>query len=256
MTQSSSLKDQLKALESLQEIDLKIDQLKKTKNDLPGTLRTLDTQLAQAKAAVDAKKKAFDEIEKTAKQSHAALDLNKDRMARSTSRLEGVKNTQEFQAANKEIDQLTKLNAQLQEQLKRSDADGEAFKKDIENLSASFDKLQGERDAQVALVSGQNSKLDEEINLIMKERHALAKQVPMPILTRYDRVRGARAGLGIVAAIGGRCKGCNMVVPPQLYNMVQKALELQACPSCHRILFMPASAETNDQGSDAEAVSA
>ena len=46
------------------------------------------------------------EVEKVQRQTQAALDLNKDRLARANTKLESVQNSQEFQAANKEIDQL------------------------------------------------------------------------------------------------------------------------------------------------------
>ena len=42
MTQALALREQLKALENLQEIDLKIDSLKKNKGGLPAALKALD----------------------------------------------------------------------------------------------------------------------------------------------------------------------------------------------------------------------
>ena len=78
-----------------------------------------------------------------------------------------------------------------------------------------------------------------DIDSLLAERAQFCSQVDQKILVQYDRVRGARGGIGIVPAVAGRCKGCNMMVPAQLYNEVQRALTLHSCPSCHRLLFVP-----------------
>jgi uncharacterized protein len=239
VNQPLPLREQLKALEHLQELDLKIDRLKANKNSLPATLRALDAGLAKLKQTGDTKKNAMADLEKARAQTGAALDLNKDRLARANGKLEGVQNGQEFQAANKEIEQLKKLNATLEEQLKKSAQELEAVSKEATEIASQMTKAEQERSSQAQTVSGQESQFGTEIESLMKERGKYTGGVESRILAQYDRVRGARGGLGIVPAVGGRCKGCNMMVPPQLYNEIQKVLQLHACPSCHRILFVP-----------------
>ena len=240
MNQPAPLREQLKALEHLQELDLKIDQIKKSKTALPTALKSLDDQLKKMKIQLDLKNNAVTEVEKVQKQTRAALDLNKDRLTRSTARLEGVQNTQEFQAINKEIDQLNKLNGTLEEQLKKSALEMETLSKSKEEVKSLYDKIEADRNAQAETISGQDKQLTGDITALSSERNQYTVKVEKSTLALYDRVRGARAGIGIVPALGGRCKGCNMMVPPQLYNEIQKCLQLHSCPSCHRILFAPA----------------
>jgi predicted nucleic acid-binding Zn-ribbon protein len=140
---------------------------------------------------------------------------------------------------NKELEQLKKLNLSLEEQSKKSDTETAAIQKELTDITAQLEKSKGERDAQAGLLSGQGSQLDKEIKILMDEREKYTAQVEARLLSQYDRVRGARAGLGFVPALAGRCKGCNMMVPPQLYNEIRKAQVVHACPSCHRILFVP-----------------
>ncbi len=245
MSETASLRTQLKVLEALQELDIKIDRLKKNQGALPAALRTLDEGLAKLKASTDAKKNQLTEVEKQQRQTQAAQDLNRDRLTRSMSRLEAVQNSQEFQAVNKEIDQLKKMMAGLDETTKKSVTDVEALNKDLAALGEQASKLQGERDAQAQTLSGEGAKLEGEIGVLMKERGRHTSQIDPRILSQYDRVRGARAGLGIVPAIAGRCKGCNMMVPPQLFIEIQKTSGLHQCPSCHRILFVPQAGEAD-----------
>ncbi len=241
MSQPLPLKDQLKSLEQVQEIDLKIDQLKKSRSELPASLKATDDQLVKIKTSLTTKNNAVSEFDKVRKQTQAALELNTDRLTRSSQRLEGVQNSQEFQAVSKEIEQLKKLKDSLDEQIKKSVTDQETAGKDLETLQVEATKVQSERDAQNSVLSGQIGKLDNQIKELTGERNKIAVNVDPRTLAQYDRVRAQRAGLGIVPAIAGRCKGCNMMVPPQQYNEIHRGNVLHSCPSCHRILFVPTS---------------
>jgi predicted nucleic acid-binding Zn-ribbon protein len=242
VSQPLPLKEQLKALENIQEIDHKIDNLRKNKGSLPAALKALDDQIAKVSASMQLKKSAISEVEKTQRQTSAALDLNKDRLARSMSRLESVQNSNEFQAAQKEIDQLKKQKESLDDQTKKSSSELEMLRQAMGEIEGSLGKFKEERDAQAATLTGQSGKMEEEIAALMQERAKHTPSVEPRLLTQYDRVRGARAGLGIAPAIAGRCKGCNMMVPPQQFNEIQRGSALHSCPSCHRILFAPTAA--------------
>jgi uncharacterized protein len=242
--QTHPLPVQFKALEAIQELDLKIERLQKSKGSLPESLRAMDQSLAKFQSGMAAKNNTLGEIEKVQRQNRAAQELNRDRLARSESRLTSVQNSHEYQAVNKEAEQLKKLTATLDEQFKKAESDTELLKKDLTELTAQYDKVKAERDSQAAVLAGQTQKLDTEITSLLTERSKHSSQVDKSTLSQYDRVRVARQGLGFVPAIAGRCKGCNMMVPPQLFNEIRKALVLHACPSCHRILFVPSDSPT------------
>ncbi len=241
MTQPFPLKEQLKALEQLQELDLKIDSLKKKKADLPGAMKESEDAFQQVRRAVEAKQNAQAELEKSKRQTRAAIDLNNDRLARSTSRLEGVQNSQEYQAVSKEIDQLKKLNANLEEQIAKVDQDIAAIATELEGLTASLNQAREARDARSSQMSEEGSKIDQDIASLQAERTQYLDRVEKRLVSQYERIRPVRAGMGIVPAVGGRCKGCNMILPPQLYIQVQRGTEAHQCPSCFRLLFIAGS---------------
>ncbi|OFZ02573.1 MAG: hypothetical protein A2X97_07905 [Bdellovibrionales bacterium GWA1_52_35] len=251
MTQIGSLREQLRALEQVQELDTKIDSVKKNRDALPAALKALDDSRAKISATINTKKNSIVEIEKIQKQARAALDLNKDRLARSTTRLESVQNSQEYSAVNKEIEQLNKMNLTLADQDKKATAEIEQVNKDVADLEVQLGKIQSDRDTQASVVSGQTSQFDDQLKELNHERSAFTVHIEKRILTQYDRVRAARGGIGIVSAVAGRCKGCNMVLPPQLFNMIQKSNELFACPSCNRILFFPTTQQEQNKASEA-----
>jgi len=254
VNQPRSVREQLNTLEQLQELDLRIDELKKQKSTLPVAMKNVETEYIKTKASADTKQNELNELDKTFRQTQAAIELNKDRLTRANQKLEGVQNSQEFQAASKEIEQLKKLNLSLEEQLKKSTEEMTQGNELLKKLQDQFDKINNERDAQLEAISGQAGKLDGAIGELTKERDVFLSQLDRPLVAKYDRIRAARGGLGIVPASGGRCSGCNMMVPPQLFNEIQRYNNIQNCPSCHRLLYVSTPKENKQEQPPAEAV--
>lgn len=239
MNRILSLGEQLRALEQLQALDLQIDDLKRTQRSLPATLKSIEDSLSQLQDSAEVKKKQASELNQSQQQTRAALELNQERLTRAQAKLNEVQNTQEFQAATKEIDQLKKLDHALQEQALRLQEETTAIEMEWLVLDEQVQQLKKERDLQAAMLQGQNQQIQSDMTTLEVGRAQYLSQIEAKVLAQYNRVRIARKGLGIVPALGGRCRGCNMVVPPQLFNEIQRGISLHTCPSCHRILFVP-----------------
>lgn len=239
MSAGIPFKDQIKSFEFLQETDLKIDGLKRKKTELPLALKSAQETYLKIESWVTAKRGGITEIEKIQKQTQAALDLNVDRLARSEQKLSGIGNSQEFNAINKEIDQIKKMNQSLKEQVDKSQADINAILAEISAKDSELEKARADKAHKESEMAGISEQLDKEIASLMAERQTHVAKIERSLLAKYDRIRGVKAGIGISPAIAGRCSACNMLVPPQLFNQVQRAAEAHQCPSCHRILFVP-----------------
>lgn len=239
MTQRRPLKEQLRDLEKLQELDLKINSLERRKDSLPVKLKTLTQNLSKIQALVTLKETQSTELSKTRNQTDAAIQLNEDRMNRAGSKLTDVQNTQEFQAATKEVDQIKKMNEDLAAQKAKVQAQAEAIAKELEELSAKRTAAQAEVDAIQSEISAQEGDIKKELDGLLSQRSQYTAGVDPTILSRYDRVRVAREGSGLAAVVGGRCKACNMVLRFQLVNELFNPKEAHSCPTCSRILFMP-----------------
>ncbi len=239
MSQTLSLQNQLIRIVQLQELDLKIDALSKQKNALPAALQALDDELAGLNRQIVTKAAALEEVQKKERQTKAAVDLNKERETRSGEKLAGVSNSQEFQAANKEIDQLKRQQATLGEHVKGISAEVASASAALAALKTKMEQVQAKRDAEAQKISGETSQLAGQADGLIAERSQYTLQVEKRILALYDRVRGGRAGVGIAPAVSGRCGVCNMMVPPQMYNELHKGKDLHSCPSCNRILYVP-----------------
>ena len=238
-TAPRNLAEQFKNLEQVQEYDFKIDSLKKKKAALPAALKSLDDALVKCRLILETKKKGAEDIQKVQRQTQAAIDLQNDRMVRSSSKLEGVQNHNEFTAANKEIEQLKKSLVTLEEQITKAKADVDLANQAVAAAEAEVLRLDAERGQLMATITGEGDQLESGINSLLTERSQYTGSIDPRILSQYDRVRGARGGIGIAPAVAGRCRACNMILPPQFYNELHRMSAVQQCPSCHRLLFLP-----------------
>ncbi|MBI4925630.1 MAG: hypothetical protein HY843_06865 [Bdellovibrio sp.] len=242
--------DQMRTLEQIQEVDLKIDGLKRRKAQLPVKLKSIHEDTQKLKLKLSIKKAALEEMEKLSRQTQAALDLNQDRLNRSSVKLDAVQNSQEYLAATKEIDQLKKLTASLEEQLKKAQTEFEGIKKEFADIESELEIIQIDLEEKTTLVNSESAQLDIEIQNLTQARNQCTHDIEKRVLVQYDRIRAARGGLGLVPVTQGRCNGCHMMIPPQLYNEIQKGNHVHYCPSCHRIVFIPTllqSQPPNDQ---------
>jgi predicted nucleic acid-binding Zn-ribbon protein len=123
-----------------------------------------------------------------------------------------------------ELVDLGKMHAQLREIVKAKDLEHAA------RVNETGGKLTELR-AKAAGLEGQLRELEAK-------RAEAARTVHPPLLARYEAVRKRRSP-ALVTVVAGTCQGCNMSLPPQLYNTLKTTLETDICPSCHRIICAP-----------------
>jgi len=240
-------KEQLKALEQLQELDSQIDQIKMKQKQLPVQLKESKKLFVEAKSQLDKKTEEFTETEKKYKQIVAALELNQDRKDRANKRTEGVSDNQQFQAVNKELDQLKKLEEGLNKQKEELQAAFDEGKSEIDALETKISEAQGKYDELHKELSGENQTLVGQISEVESKKEPFLSSVSAPFLSRYKRLRVKGISTALVPAIAGKCKGCHLMLPPQVFNQLHHAADVVSCPNCHRILYIPEQEQVEEE---------
>lgn len=232
------MRETLLKLEQVQELDLQIGVLQKKKNDMPARLAAYDTQISSLTIQLEEKKKIAEEIEKNLRQNQGALELNEDRAKRSQAKAEAIKTNQEFQAVQKEIEALKKNSTTISDNMTRLKAELEGAQKVASDIQAQIDEIAAKRTSESDKIGGETKEYDVELVRLNGLRAEAVVGIDVRYLSAYDRIRSGRVGgVGIVPAVAGNCKGCNMRIPPQIYNELQRCNELHMCPSCRRILL-------------------
>jgi len=231
-----SVREELEKLGRLQEIDFKIDKVKKLVATAPKLYETLEGEVKIQEKSLAQKEAELNSFNKQKKDHEIEIAMDTDRIKNMEGRLGQVTNNKEFFAASKEAEK-AKKNISDREKIV-IDLIAAITKKEAElvdvktQLQAAVDLLESKK----IEVGSQVGQADQEIAGYTGDRKALLDGIKQPLISRYNRIRTVHA-VAITVADSGRCTSCNVALPPQMFIRVQKALELISCPSCQRILY-------------------
>lgn len=224
-------------LYKIQKIDLSIREDELKQEALPKPLTAQTAKLSTLEAEVARLTTQRDHVIAEARALQVTVETERDKVRKWEARLDDIRNQREFQALQRET-----------EGQKRATRDSETK---LQELHRTQDELQKRLDdLQVQLADDAQACSSERgrIETLMGEiKHAIAKkretrdalvpQVPKPLFRKYDSIRAKRLGQGLSMVSAGCCVGCNMRLPPQLYNTLQRGDDILQCPSCFRIIF-------------------
>ncbi len=228
----------LKFLEELQAIDLKLDAFQSEKLGFQKELLALDEKLGAARAALSAKQDELNGIEKEKAEFESNLVSETENITRSESRLKEIKTQKEYQAVSKEISAARKIKTELEEQLLQKITLVDDLKAEILAMESDFASLEENVNSQKSEINKKIEDLESSSSTDIAERDSLVKNIQPALLNRYSMLRERRQGLAVVEARNGSCLGCNMNLPPQVYNNLFNAENLISCPHCQRLLYL------------------
>jgi predicted nucleic acid-binding Zn-ribbon protein len=230
------LRDQLRRLEDLQRHDAQIQELENSLKAIPAKLASTQTDLARVEGMLNTERAALTETERYYAEQKSLLTDDEQQVAGAKHKLTQAKNSKEYMAAQREIEQRRESLASREAEIAKLVEAVEAKKKLLADRATDVQALRDsiEKDGESARV--RMAELSAKIAELRGEREALAAGVKPDVLKRYGTIR-MRRGLAVVSVRNGTCQGCNMNIPPQLYNTLQRGLTLETCPSCRRIIY-------------------
>lgn len=232
------MRKNLKMLDELQEIDLKLDGVKGEKESLLQEIAALDSKVAEAQNGIAGKNADLLALDGEKQVLEETLVTETENIARSEARLKEIKTQKEYQAVSKEISTAKKLMAELEEQILQKISQLDELKSEIagreENLQALGDNVASQK----ADLQAKIEQLEAGMVADVAAKESAIKSLPASVMRRYNLLREQRKGLAVVEARDGYCLGCNMNLPPQLYNSLFRGDDLITCPHCQRMLVL------------------
>ncbi len=229
--------NQIEQLVELQKVDNQIFDIQKKLNDAPIQIATLKDELTSCenqKKHIEEKLQHLHEQEKRLSQERLEVSSKAEK---SKEKLDLVGNEKEFDAVNKEMDTLTKLNQDQNDETHALQAELELQNDNLKIAIEDFEHAQKKvAEAEATFVALQKES-ETELAKLQSARESNTKQIPAPILSRYEFIRQRLKHPVIVSVNAGICSGCNISIPPQVYNELQRAQQIISCPNCQRLVF-------------------
>lgn len=232
------MRKNLQQLGELQRIDLKLDGLQGEKQAMLAEIAALEKKVAGAQGSIAARNEELAALEAERGTLDENLATETENITRSETRLKEIKTQKEYQAVSKEISTAKKLTAELEEQILQKGSQAEELQKEIAAQQENLQTLEQNIAAQKGEVQERIAGLESGMVKDVATREEIVKGLPATVIRRYTMLREQRRGVAVVEAKDGSCLGCNMNLPPQLYNMLFRGDELITCPHCQRMLVL------------------
>lgn len=230
------MRDQLKKLEELQKFDAQIQELNQALQAIPAKLEANKNDLARVEGLLANERAQLAETQRYYNDQKGLVETDEEHLSSAKNKQAASRNTKEFSASQRELEGSRESIANRQVEIAKL----------VEAIAAK-EKLLAERDADVKTLRAsvekdtssaqeKTSEIQSKIAALKTDRDKIATTVRPDIMKRYSGVR-VRRGSALAPVSGGTCLGCNMNIPPQLFNVLQRATTVETCPYCHRIIY-------------------
>ncbi len=230
--------EQMNLLKEVQGIDSEMLVIRETRQKYTDELDALEGECGQIKVMVEALTEELAGLEAERRQLQVELEKEQDRIAQVEGRLPQIQTQKEYVAVLKEIDAAKKETRETEEAMATKDEaisvlESDKLEKDqkLEELSTALAGRQEELASELAT-------LQEQLDTKGSERDKLLAEIPITLRKRYQTLVNRRNGLAVVGARSGACLGCNMHLPPQVFNSLYKLAKIETCPHCNRMLYL------------------
>lgn len=232
-----SIKEKLKNLYDLQQIDSEIDQIGILKGELPMEVSDLEDEIEGLQTRISRLRGSVEDMEQVASRHYANIKEAEALIERYEKQMDNVKNNREYDALTKEIE-MQKLEIQLSN--KKIREGGAMLDSKKETLAAAEERLEKKQSAieakkvELAQIIEKTEKDEEKLK---KKSDKARKVIEDRLLKAYDKIRGAyRNGLAVVTVEREACGGCFNKIPPQIQIEIQSQKKIIACEHCGRVL--------------------
>lgn len=232
----NTVAQKLDALSDLQDLDSKLDDIKKIRGALPDEVRDLEDEIIGYQTRVVKHNKEIEDQNELISHNRNAIAEAKKLIKKYEEQQINVRNNREYDAITKEME-LQSLEIQIcEKRIREAEIKIEAKKLEISETDAVQAERNKDLDSKKRELIMITSESKDEENKLRERREKAATKVEERLLNSYNKIRGnARNGLAVVSIKRDACGGCFNMVPPQRQAEVRERKKIIVCEHCGRI---------------------
>ena len=229
----------INVLVKLQYLDTEAERIKSTLNDVSKKLENLDLSLTEIEQTIKNQESVLSELKKEYRDYESDVKINLGKIKKSQEKLRSVKTNKEYQSLLKEIEDVNSKNSLIEDKmiecLDRIDETEDIIEKRKEDYLQLSDHINSEKQNIEHEAVIDKKKLDE----LDMDRKKVSGLIDSQLFKTYLMIKEQqRGGLAVVPVKDAVCHGCNVNLPPQLYNELFRYKSLKFCPNCQRIIYL------------------
>lgn len=233
------MREKLKALLELQQIDLELAKTQKATASLSdGSSEKQKAESARQEAELA--DKAFHEVSAELHDKDLTLKSVEEKQKSFKSKLYGgtVSSPKELESMEKEIEMLGRQKDKLEERILELLDTVEERKTALADAQAASKRLDDEYAARVEKLGKDAATFTATIQDLTAKRGPAGSAVDPVLMKRYEAMRAHSGGVVVARLVDGCCSGCHTQQMPGVIREVQANDQLHTCENCGRMLYL------------------
>lgn len=231
------MKKQIEILVNLQRIEIEKKQIQLKLEDVSTKIEALENRVTESENLLESESLRLDDFKKKYRQFESDVQMNLAQIQKSNEKLRSVKTNKEYQSMLKEIDEIKKKNSLLEDEMIACLDQMDGVEQDINTKSKALTDFKDQVASEKASILSDTEQSRERLAQLETEQEAVSQKVDPDLMQKYVAVKAMVRNTALAAVKNAVCQGCNLNIPPQLFNELQRFENLTFCPHCQRIIY-------------------
>lgn len=229
--------EQLRCLIQFQILEDKKSKLVRSCEETPKRIADIEKEFEKFESVYVGKKAENEQTRKLHHSLEQGISELEEKIKRSKTRMNEVKNNKEYQAILKEIDD-------LQAEIREKEDGALELMETIDHLGQELKVLEKEvgtgkkhLDHDKRALQHEAEQLKGRLGRIEALQEKVRIKLEPELWKRSEVLLQKQAGIVVAAVDGGVCQVCHVNIPPQKFIELQRDESLMQCPNCHRFMY-------------------
>lgn len=201
-------------------------------------LEALDTDLKGFEQTVKDEESLISELKKKYRAYESDAQMNLSQVKKSEERLRQVKTNKEYQSLLKEIEESKKKGSQIEDKMLEYLYRIDESERVVATRRDEYLRLKDQVNSKKEIIEQEAERNEERLARLDTERSGVSSMVGQELMKKYIMIKTQQAGEVAIAPVKDAiCHGCNVNLPPQMYNELRHCNSLMFCPNCQRIIY-------------------
>ncbi len=232
-----NIKEQIDILVKLQKIEIESDDIKSKLSNVSKKLDSFDAKLKEFEQSIIDEESLLNDLNKEYRSYDSDAQTSLALIKKSQEKLRAVKTNKEYQSLLKEMEELKAKNSQAEDEMLLGLDRIDETEKNISVKKDEYSRVKERVNSDKETIMQEVEIGKERLAKLEAEWNEVSSKVKPELLKRYMMVKRQVKGIAIASVKKSVCSGCNMNLPPQMYNELQRCDSLKFCPNCQRIIY-------------------
>lgn len=233
------MKEILKELLELQDVDARLGGVRARLATFPKKLSELNQRLEASRAALEQSKQSHSSTLKDRKRYELDVEQWKEKVRKYKDQAFQVKTNEAYKALQHEVEMAETEIAKAEDRLLEQMVSGEQYDRQVKAAEKNFKQAEEQIGTERREIESEKAAAEKILTELEAERAAVVKTIPEDLLDHYQRIARKHGGTAIAEIRGEACSACGARIRPHVFQILRREdnSELYHCELCTRILY-------------------